>query len=78
MQAETLLGSPVPDLASGRGAVENLRDLGARCVVLTMGERGVLYSECENGVWSNVGHIEAHKVDAVDTTVRETLTTTAS
>ena len=72
-QAETLLDVPVPDLSAGEAAMESLKALGCACVVLTMGERGLLFTQCRQGVWSRVEHIEAHRVEAIDTTVSTSL-----
>lgn len=65
-----MLSCSVPDIPTGREAVAKLQYLGVGCVVLTMGERGVLYSQYNEGVWSGVEHVPAHPVEAVDTTVR--------
>lgn len=73
----------MPDLESGYKAVEALQSLQPGCVVLTLGEKGVLFSEKstlgEMGVlfpeksnadqWGDIQHIKAEKVEAVDTTV---------
>ncbi len=57
-------------MSAGRMAVTRLQSLSVGCVVLTMGERGLLYSESQEGVWSDVKHIPANRVNTVDTTVR--------
>lgn len=57
------------DLEGARGVVHRLQALGAGCVVLTLGESGVLFTAVgeKEGV---VHHCPAEKVDVVDTTVR--------
>ena len=73
-QAEVLTGLPVTDLVSGRTAVEALQGMGPRCVVLTLGEKGLLYSQLlRGGQWTGIQHIEAEVVEVVDTTVSERL-----
>lgn len=58
------------DLSAGSKAVKALQLLCSVCIVLTLGEQGLLYSVCEEGAWSVVEHIAANQVEAVDTTVR--------
>ncbi len=68
-----LTGLSVTDLALAREAVEVLQDTGSRCVVLTLGEKGVLYSVLLAGKqWSKIQHIPAQAVKVVDTTVSGT------
>lgn len=70
-QAELLTGQPVPDLPSAYKAVETLLTRGPDCVVLTLGEKGVLFSG--RGKWAGpeegFRHVPAERVDVVDTTV---------
>lgn len=68
IQAELLTGLPVPDLASGYQAVRELQSRGPGCVVLTLGEKGVLFTEL-GAETKTIRHIEALKVDVIDTTV---------
>lgn len=70
MQAEVLTGLPVTDLPSARTAMEALQAVGSRCIVLTLGDKGLLYSQLETNRWSQVEHMAAESVDVVDTTVR--------
>lgn len=68
-----LTGLPVTDLERATEAVTTLQTTGTRCVVLTLGEKGLLYTWLmakESAEWSPIQHIEAEKVDVVDTTVR--------
>lgn len=57
----------VPDLPSAYKAVEVLQSYTPGCVVLTLGEKGVLFTE--KGKPDIVRHQEAEKVKVVDTTV---------
>lgn len=57
----------VPDLPSAYKAVEVLQSYTPGCVVLTLGEKGVLFTE--KGKPDIVWHQEAEKVKVVDTTV---------
>ena len=60
----------MPDLTAGYKAVEALQSLQTCCVVLTLGEKGVLFSErISNDQWGAIQHIQAERVEAVDTTV---------
>lgn len=60
----------MPDVTAGYKAVEALQLLQPGCVVLTLGEKGVLFSERNgHGQWGAIQHIQAEKVEAVDTTV---------
>ena len=56
------------DLEGARAVVSRLQALGPRCVVLTLGEGGVLFTAMgeKEGV---VHHCPAEKVNVVDTTV---------
>lgn len=66
-----LTGVPVPDLTAAYGAVELLQPFQPGSIVLTLGEKGLLFSQrdTQSGKWSAVEHIEAEKVDAIDSTV---------
>ena len=68
MQAELLTGLPVPDLPSAHKAVETLHSLGPGCVLLTLGEKGVVFTERGKRA-EDIKHMEAEKVEVVDTTV---------
>ena len=57
----------VPDLPTAYKAVEMLQSYTPGCVVLTLGEKGVLFTE--KGKPNLVRHQEAEKVKVVDTTV---------
>ena len=57
----------VPDLPTAYKAVEMLQSYTPGCVVLTLGEKGVLFTE--KGKPDLVRHQEAEKVKVVDTTV---------
>ena len=64
------------DLDCAAKAVSALLEMGSDCVVLTLGDKGLLYSqqlrdrEGAGGItWDNSGYIPAEKVDVVDTTV---------
>lgn len=73
-QVEILTEQPVTDLASAHVALGVLQRTGTNCVVLTLGEKGLLYSQkVGEGLneWSAPEHIEAECVEVVDTTVRE-------
>lgn len=60
------------DVETGTRAVEDLQKTGTKCVVLTLGEKGLLYSQLHsNKGWSPVEQIEAETVSVVDTTVRD-------
>lgn len=51
-----------------------LQTYGAKCIVLTLGENGLLYCQLlekeGSSKWSEIKHLEAEKVEVVDTTVR--------
>lgn len=51
--------------------MELLQSFQPGSVVLTLGEKGLLFSQKDkqSGKWSAVEHIEAEKVEAVDSTV---------
>lgn len=68
-QAELLTGLAVPDLSSAYKAVEVLQSYNPGCVVLTLGEKGVLFTEI--GKPDIIKHQEAEKVEVVDTTVSQ-------
>lgn len=59
-------GESVTDKGSGIKAVNVLQSKGPGCIVLTMGSAGVLFTQPGNDA---VTHIEAEKVNVVDTTV---------
>ena len=71
IQAEVLTGVPVPDITAAYNAIDLLQSFQPGSIVLTLGEKGLLFSEREkqSGKWSRVEHIEAEKVEAIDTTV---------
>ena len=71
MQAELLTGLPVADMASARETVRTLQLKGPGCVVLTLGEKGSIFSQRET---NDIKHIKSTKVDVVDTTVIKALT----
>lgn len=59
-------------METGIWAVETLQGTGTSCIVLTLGEKGLLYSQLmkkELNEWSAIKHIEAEKMNVVDTTV---------
>ena len=60
----------VTDLVSATRAVEALQAMGSRCIVLTLGEKGLLYSVLVGKEWSTIQHIPTEPVKVVDTTVR--------
>lgn len=66
-----LTGVQVPDLAAAYVAVELLQSFQPGSIVLTLGENGLLFSQrdTQSGKWSTIEHIEAEKVDAIDSTV---------
>lgn len=67
-----MTGLPVTDLETAAKAVTTLRATGTRCIVLTLGEKGLLYTvrKAEDSAeWSPVQHMETEKVNVVDTTV---------
>lgn len=67
-------GLPVADLETATRTVVALQRTGTRCIILTLGEKGLLYARLSAATkeWSPIKHIKAEKVDVVDTTVRET------
>ena len=72
IKAEVLTGLPVTDLPTAQNAVRALQDVGSSCVVLTLGEKGLMYSQLvrkEPSEWSPIEHIPAAAVEVVDTTV---------
>jgi ribokinase len=62
-EAEALTGIPVRDVVDARHAAERLRDMGAREVVLKLGEDGAYWLGPDGE-----GHLPAFAVDSVDTT----------
>lgn len=68
-----LTSVPVPDLTAAYDAMDRLQSLQPSSIVLTLGEKGLLFSEREkeSGKWSKVEHIEAEKVEAIDSTVSD-------
>ena len=69
-QAAMVTGLPVTDVTTATESVKALQETGTRCVVLTLGEKGLLYTQLVMGKWTPILHIAAEKVDVVDTTVR--------
>jgi ribokinase len=63
-EAAALTGIEVRDLASAERAARSLRDLGARCVVLKLGELGALVLESRHAAV----HIPAPVIEPVDAT----------
>lgn len=63
-EAEIITGIPVVDDASMQQAAARLQDMGAKNVIITVGERGSYY-RLANGV---EGFVAALKVKAIDTT----------
>ncbi len=63
VEAETLSGTRVTDKESARLAAARLHEKGIKTVIITMGEEGVLASSA-----GEVFHLEAHPVNALDTT----------
>ena len=70
-QAEVLTGAQVSDLESAYNAMDKLQSLQPGSIVLTLGDKGLLFSQRDkqSGEWSVVQHIEAEKVEAIDSTV---------
>ena len=66
-----LTGIPVPDLPAAYDAMTLLQSFQPGSIVLTLGEKGLLFSQREkqSSKWSSVEHIEAEKVEAIDSTV---------
>lgn len=68
-----LTGLPTTDLATASRAITALQSTGTKCIILTMGEKGLLYSTLvdKEGLmeWTVIQHIEAENVNVVDTTV---------
>lgn len=62
-EAALLAGREVTDVASAMSVARQLRDRGPSCVLLTLGDKGVVIAEAQGE-----RHIEAQKVQAVDTT----------
>lgn len=62
-EAALLAGREVTDIASAMSVARQLRDRGPACVLLTLGDKGVVIAEPQGE-----RHIEAQKVQAVDTT----------
>lgn len=62
-EASCLAGLEVRDVGSAERAAERLREAGARCVIVTLGEMGAWLADDEGGVL-----LKAPKVQAVDTT----------
>ncbi len=64
----------VGDIQSASAAVNCLQECGAKCIVLTLGEKGLMYTVQvvnKEGVtqWSKTEHVEAKKTNVIDTTV---------
>ena len=66
-----LIGVPVPNLPAAYDAVNLLRSFQPGSIVLTLGKKGLLFSQRDkqSGKWGSVEHIEAEKVEAIDSTV---------
>ncbi|XP_060552419.1 ribokinase-like isoform X1 [Ruditapes philippinarum] len=64
-EAELLLGIPVKTIDDAKLAARKLHDVGCRDVIVTLGEMGCVVME---GNTSNVVHLPAPKVEALDTT----------
>ena len=66
-----LTGVPVPDLPAAYDAMNLLQSFQPGSVVLTLGEKGLLFSQRDkqSSKWSPVEHVEAEKVEAIDSTV---------
>ena len=62
VEAAMLTGMDVSDSRTAQEAAQALRDKGAATAVVKLGERGVSYSSATGS-----GHVDAYKVDAVDT-----------
>ena len=73
LQAEVLTGLPAMDLPSASTAIMALQCTGTKCIILTLGEKGLLYSMAvgRDGLmeWTTIEHIEAETVKVVDTSV---------
>lgn len=69
-QAAMVTGFPVTDITTATASIRALQDTGTSCVVLTLGEKGLLYTQLVMGQWTPTLHIAAEKVNVVDTTVR--------
>ena len=61
-----MLGTPVKTVDDAKLAAKKLHDMGCRDVIVTLGEMGCVVIE---GSTSNVTHLPAPKVEALDTTV---------
>ena len=66
-----LTGVPVPDLPSAYDAMNLLQSFQPGSIVLTLGEKGLLFSQKDkqSGKWGAVEHVESEKVEAIDSTV---------
>ena len=68
-----LTGLVASDVATATRAITALQCTGTKCIILTLGEKGLLYSMLvtkEGSMdWTAVRHIEAENVSVVDTTV---------
>ena len=66
-----LTGVPVPDLQAAYDAMKLLQSFQPGSVVLTLGEKGLLFSQREktSSKWSSVEHVEAENVEAIDSPV---------
>ena len=66
-----LTGVPVPDLPAAYDAMNLLQSFQPGSIVLTLGEKGLLFSQREkqSSKWNAVEYIEAEKVDVIDSTV---------
>lgn len=66
-----LTGVSVPDLPAAYDAMSLLQSFQPGSIVLTLGEKGLLFSQRDkqSSKWSPVEHVEAEKVEAIDSTV---------
>lgn len=66
-----LTGVPVPDLPAAYDAMNLLQSFQPSSIVLTLGEKGLLFSQREkqSSKWNAVEYIEAEKVEVIDSTV---------
>ena len=62
-EAEALTGIRITNIKSAQAAARQMLERGAAAVVLKLGDKGALLASPDE-----VMHLEAHKVDAVDTT----------
>lgn len=63
-ESQTLTGIEITDEASMVKAANKMHDMGAKCVIITVGSKGAFY----HTVSGDTGFVDAFKVKAVDTT----------